>query len=48
MKRALNDIAVGTADAAEITRAWRESMRSADVAEGLAAIAEKRTPKFKD
>jgi enoyl-CoA hydratase/carnithine racemase len=48
MKRALNDIAAGTADAAEITRAWRESMRSADVAEGLAAIAEKRTPKFKD
>ena len=48
MKRALNHIAAGTADAAEITRAWRESMRSADVAEGLAALAEKRKPKFKD
>jgi enoyl-CoA hydratase len=48
MKRALNDIAAGTADAAEITRAWRASMRSADVAEGLAAHAEKREPRFKD
>jgi enoyl-CoA hydratase len=48
MKRALNDIAAGTADAAEITRSWRESMRSPDVAEGLAALAEKRRPKFSD
>ena len=48
MKRALNDIAAGTADTAEITRAWRESMRSADVAEGLAALAEKRKPRFSD
>ena len=48
MKRALNDIAAGRADAAEITRAWRASMRSADVAEGLAAMAEKRVAKFKD
>lgn len=48
MKRALNDIAAGTADADEITRAWRESMRSPDVAEGLAALAEKRPPKFRD
>jgi enoyl-CoA hydratase/carnithine racemase len=48
MKRALNTIAAGTADEAAITRAWRESMRSADVAEGLAAHAEKREPKFKD
>jgi enoyl-CoA hydratase len=48
MKRALNNIAAGTADAGEITRAWRESMRSADVAEGLAALAEKRPPKFND
>ena len=48
MKRALNDIAAGTADAAEITRAWRASMRSADVAEGLAAHAEKRKPAFED
>jgi enoyl-CoA hydratase len=48
MKRALNTIAAGSADAAEITRAWRESMRSADVAEGLAALAEKRKPRFSD
>jgi len=48
MKRALNDIAAGTADEAAIARAWRESMRSADVAEGLAALAEKRKPKFSD
>jgi enoyl-CoA hydratase len=48
MKRALNDIAAGTADEAAIARAWRASMRSADVAEGLAALAEKRRPKFSD
>ena len=48
MKRALNAIAAGTADAEEIARAWRASMRSADVAEGLAAHAEKRAPKFGD
>jgi enoyl-CoA hydratase len=48
MKRALNEIAAGTADAAAITRAWRASMRSADVAEGLAALAEKRKPRFSD
>ena len=48
MKRALNAIAGGTADEAAIARAWRESMRSADVAEGLAAHAEKRKPKFSD
>ena len=48
MKRALNDIAAGTADAAAIARAWRASLRSADVAEGLAAHAERREPKFGD
>jgi enoyl-CoA hydratase len=48
MKRALNNIAAGTADADETARAWRESMRSADVAEGLAAHAEKREPRFRD
>lgn len=48
MKRALNNIAAGTVDADEITRAWRASMRSADVAEGLAALTEKRKPKFRD
>ncbi|HML14279.1 MAG TPA: enoyl-CoA hydratase/isomerase family protein [Xanthobacteraceae bacterium] len=48
MKRALNAIAASTADAAEITRAWRASMRSPDVAEGLAAHVEKREPRFDD
>jgi enoyl-CoA hydratase len=48
MKRALNDIAAGAADTAAITRAWRESIRSAEVAEGLKALAEKRQPKFSD
>jgi enoyl-CoA hydratase len=48
MKRALNDIAAGTADPAAIARAWRASLRSADVAEGLAAHAEKRKPRFSD
>jgi enoyl-CoA hydratase/carnithine racemase len=48
MKRALNDIAAGTADTDEITRAWRESIRSAEVGEGLAALSEKRKPRFKD
>jgi len=48
MKRALNAIAAGTADETAIARAWREGMRSADVAEGLAAHAEKRQPKFSD
>jgi len=48
MKRALNNIAAGTADEAAVTRAWRASMRSADVAEGLAAHVEKRTPNFRD
>ena len=48
MKRALNAIAAGTADAAAIEHAWRASMRSADVAEGLAAHQEKRKPTFGD
>jgi len=48
MKRGLNNISAGTADADEIARAWRQSLRSADVAEGLAAHVEKRRPKFGD
>jgi len=48
MKRALNRIAAGDADAAEIARAWRASMRSAEAAEGLAAHAQKRKPVFGD
>jgi enoyl-CoA hydratase len=47
-KRALNNISAGTADADQIARIWRASLRSADVAEGLAAHAEKRKPKFRD
>jgi enoyl-CoA hydratase/carnithine racemase len=48
MKQALNRIARGSADAAEIERAWIASMHSPDVAEGLAAHREKRKPVFGD
>jgi enoyl-CoA hydratase/carnithine racemase len=48
MKRALNRIARGEADATEVERAWIASMHSADVTEGLAAHREKRRPVFGD
>jgi enoyl-CoA hydratase/carnithine racemase len=48
MKQALNRIARGDADAADVERAWIASMHSADVAEGLAAHREKRKPTFRD
>lgn len=48
MKRTLNQIAWGAADVAAADRAWSESVRSPDVAEGLAAHAEKRAPVFRD
>jgi enoyl-CoA hydratase len=47
MKRALNAVARGTADAAEIEAAVIRCMRSEDLAEGLAAWAEKRAPVFR-
>jgi enoyl-CoA hydratase/carnithine racemase len=46
MKKALNGIAEGRADLAEIDAAWRRSLESADLREGLAALAEKRPPRF--
>jgi enoyl-CoA hydratase/carnithine racemase len=48
MKWTLNQIASGTPDAAAADGAWSESVRSPDVAEGLAAHAEKRPPAFRD
>jgi enoyl-CoA hydratase len=46
MKAALNGIAAGTARPEEIEAAWRRSLASADLREGLSAFAEKRRPKF--
>jgi len=46
MKRHLNLIARGKFDADEITADHRMSLRSAELAEGLAALKEKRPPKF--
>ena len=46
MKRNLNLIAQGRYDPTDITSAHRMSLRSADLAEGLAALQEKRPPKF--
>lgn len=47
MKRALNQIARGNADAAAIDAAIARSLRSQDLAEGLAAWKEKRAPVFR-
>ena len=46
MKRALNDIARGEPDLAQIAANQKRSRDSADLAEGRAAWLEKRTPKF--
>lgn len=46
MKRALNMIADGTADPQAVEESWRQSLRSVDLREGLAALAEKRRPIF--
>jgi enoyl-CoA hydratase len=48
MKRALNDLADGTADAAALDAAYAASFRSEEVAEGLRAWAERRPPRFSD
>jgi len=46
MKAHINRIAGGDFDAAAITRGYEASLRSRDLAEGLAALREKRRPKF--
>lgn len=48
MKRALNALARGTADVAAIDAAAAASLASPDVVEGLAALREKRPPRFAD
>jgi enoyl-CoA hydratase len=46
MKRAINEFARGRLDEEGADRRHRESMRSAEIREGIAAFAEKRPPKF--
>ena len=46
MKRSLNAIARGTLDRAAAQAAYQASIRSAELAEGLKAFAEKRKPVY--
>jgi enoyl-CoA hydratase len=46
MKRAINEFARGTLDEEAADHRHRDSMRSAEISEGIAAFAEKRAPKF--
>jgi enoyl-CoA hydratase len=46
MKRAINEFARGKLDEAAADRRHRDSMRSAEIKEGIKAFAEKRPPKF--
>jgi enoyl-CoA hydratase/carnithine racemase len=46
MKRAINEFARGKLDEEAADRRHRESMRSAEIKEGINAFAEKRPPKF--
>ena len=46
MKRTINEIARGKLDAAAADRRARDSMRGAEIKEGVRAFAEKRPPKF--
>jgi enoyl-CoA hydratase/carnithine racemase len=46
MKRAINEISRGQLDADACDRRARDSMRGAEIKEGIKAFAEKRPPKF--
>ena len=46
MKRAINEFARGKLDEAAADRRHRDSMRGAEIREGIKASAEKRAPKF--
>ena len=46
MKRAINEFARGELDEAAADQRARDSMRSAEIKEGIKAFAEKRPPKF--
>jgi enoyl-CoA hydratase/carnithine racemase len=46
MKRAINEFARGELDQADADRRHRDSMRSAEIKEGIRAFLEKRPPKF--
>jgi enoyl-CoA hydratase/carnithine racemase len=46
MKRTINEFARGQLDEAAVDRRHRDSMRSAEITEGIKAFAEKRPPKF--
>jgi enoyl-CoA hydratase len=46
MKQAINEFARGQLDEAAADRRARDSMRGAEIKEGIKAFAEKRAPKF--
>jgi enoyl-CoA hydratase len=48
MKRAINELARGKLDEEAADRRHFDSMRGAEIKEGIAAFAEKRPPQFSD
>jgi enoyl-CoA hydratase/carnithine racemase len=46
MKRTINEIARGKLDEAAADQRARDSMRGAEIKEGVRAFAEKRPPKY--